>query len=548
MKEMLILTKTLLNANFGFSKFIHDAKTDKKKLGMALLLILVFASLIPVYNMYIKLLNTVYIQLFVLGQEGAIFAMTFSAAAIVVLFFGLIYAMSTFYFSKDLDKLLFLPIKEETIVSAKFINMVVYEYMIVVPILAPVFFIPFEDMGGVLYALFFAIGVLLLPVIPLSIGTVIVMFIMKFVNIEGKKDILRTVSLFLFLVIIILFQFLVNRAATAIPPGSEGEYIEALLRNQNSLVNIVGRTYPPAIWLSKGLYESNTASGIISFLLYGAASVVFGLGVVVAGKKLYVQGYFNKSDSVKKHIALEYDKDVVASSPWKAIFLNDMKMVLRTPIYLFNCVSIVVIIPVIMILMPLISGGGELDMFTELYRDFKDIFTFLLIGIFVFIAGTNPTQSTTVSREGKASWVNAVVPVSKRDAFMGRMIFPIILQTTAMMFFLVPLIFILKLEVSTVAFALIGGLASSVPVIGFGVLVDTYRPKLDWDDPQKAVKQNLNVLFNMLAAIAFGAAMGFAIYFLFNVAGLSVEVLVGILIVASTLMTALVYSLYNRIN
>lgn len=548
MKEILMLTKTLLNANFGFSKMVHDVKTDTKKILMPLLIILVFASLVPVYIMYTRLLKTVYLQLFVLGQEGALFAMTFSGAAIVVLFFGLIYAMSTFYFSKDLDKLLFLPLKEESIVASKFINMVIYEYMIIVPILAPVFFIPFEEMGGILYSVFFIFGVLLLPVIPLSIGTILVMLVMKFINIEGKKDILRTISLFLFLIVLIVFQLLVNKAATSIPPGSEGEYIEALLRNQNSLVNIVGRTYPPAIWLSKGLFASNSLIGIFSFFSYAAVSIAFGIGVVFVGKKLYVQGYFNKSDSAKKQVALEYDKDVVSSLPWKAIFLNDMKMVMRTPIYLFNCVSIVVILPVLMVAIPFINGGGELDVFVDLYQNFKDLFALVLVGIFVFVAGTNPTQSTTVSREGKASWINKVIPVAKRDFFIGRMVFPMILQISAMVFFIVPLIFILKLEASTALFAFTGGLAGSFPVIGFGILIDTLRPKLDWDDPQKAVKQNLNVLFNMLGAMIFGVVMGFIMLFLFNTAGLAIAYLIAMLIAASILLTFLIYNLYSRFN
>lgn len=34
-----------------------------------------------------------------------------------------------------------------------------------------------------------------------------------------------------------------------------------------------------------------------------------------------------------------------------------------------------------------------------------------------------------------------------------------------------------------------------------GLLIDVYNPKLDWDSEQKAVKQNVNVLYNMLAGI-----------------------------------------------
>jgi ABC-2 type transport system permease protein len=34
-----------------------------------------------------------------------------------------------------------------------------------------------------------------------------------------------------------------------------------------------------------------------------------------------------------------------------------------------------------------------------------------------------------------------------------------------------------------------------------GLLIDLHNPKLDWDSEQKAVKQNVNLLYNMLAAV-----------------------------------------------
>ena len=37
-----------------------------------------------------------------------------------------------------------------------------------------------------------------------------------------------------------------------------------------------------------------------------------------------------------------------------------------------------------------------------------------------------------------------------------------------------------------------------------GIIIDIKRPKLTWDNEQKAVKQNLNVLINMVIAIIGG--------------------------------------------
>jgi ABC-2 type transport system permease protein len=39
----------------------------------------------------------------------------------------------------------------------------------------------------------------------------------------------------------------------------------------------------------------------------------------------------------------------------------------------------------------------------------------------------------------------------------------------------------------------------------FGIIIDLYNPKLKWDNEQKAVKQNVNVLISMLFSVLAGA-------------------------------------------
>lgn len=548
MKEIWLLTKTLLKANLGFSKAVREIKNDPRKLGIPLLMVLALGSLIPVYVLYIKLLKSVYLQLFVLQQEGTIFAILFSGASIAVLFFGMVYAMSTLYFSRDLERLLYLPLREESLIAAKFFNMVFYEYFIVLPFLLPVFFVAFPDLGGPMYALYFVVGVLLVPVIPLSLGTLLVMFIMKFVSLDGKKDMIRTVSLFAILILILGIQVLVSRAAMTLPPGSEAEFLAALLRDENSLVHLVGRSYPPAIWISKALYLKNFGEGLLYFILYGVVSAAFLLGTIQVGKRWYVQGFFNKVESSKKQGKAEDQKKLIQHSVWKAVFLQDFRLVMRTPVYLFNCVSIVVLLPVLLFLMPVLSGETELGFLLNIPPRFEPYVGLVLIGFFVFMAGINPTQSTTISREGKNYWVQQVLPISKRDRFIGRMAFPLVLQLFSMIFLLVGLAFVMKLRLSIMIGALAGGGFITLPILALGILVDTLRPKLDWDDPQKAVKQNFNVFIDMLLGAGYGVLIGFLSY----QAIVRWEVKAGVLLLVwsliGCLLTWVLYKLYGKVD
>lgn len=54
------------------------------------------------------------------------------------------------------------------------------------------------------------------------------------------------------------------------------------------------------------------------------------------------------------------------------------------------------------------------------------------------------------------------------------------------------------------------GTALAFPAITSSLLIDMLRPFLDWDNPQRAIKQNANVLIAMVA----GGAQFYLIYLL----------------------------------
>jgi ABC-2 type transport system permease protein len=54
---------------------------------------------------------------------------------------------------------------------------------------------------------------------------------------------------------------------------------------------------------------------------------------------------------------------------------------------------------------------------------------------------------------------------------------------------------------------LIVSLVALLPVMEAGLLIDIFRPKLDWDNEQKAEKQNLNVIFSILFSTLLGGAV-----------------------------------------
>jgi len=412
--------------------------------------------------------------------------------------------------------------------------------------LLPILIVAFKDFGGILYVMYSILMILLLPVIPLGIGTIAIMILMKVTNIQGKKDLLRNLSMFLLLFIVIGMQMAINKLVVTIEPGKEGEFLSNLLQKSDGMMVFIGKAYPPAIWFSKSMSNSHNLWGfaytLLNILL--AIGMVYLIGLI--GSKIYLKALLEKSNHKKSQKKVELTSMIRSKPQAIAIFLNDVKLVLRTPIYLFNCVSITFLLPILLVVLPLMTGGEEID-FGEIFVYFNDFINLALIALFGFMATTNPTASTTFSREGKAYWITKVLPMSPGSIFIGRLLQPIILEFLAIIFMLLALQLALPLSLSQMFLTLLVGLIVSLPILAVGVLIDKINPKLDWDEPQKAVKQNFNVVFNMLLGVGYILLLGFISMQLVKLE-FSIGLIYGFISIVSVLLTSGLFWMFSRVK
>jgi len=110
----------------------------------------------------------------------------------------------------------------------------------------------------------------------------------------------------------------------------------------------------------------------------------------------------------------------------------------------------------------------------------------------------NPAVSSTFSREGKNIWILKNIPVKPEIQVYGKLlagysisfIAAVLSAVVAMLSFRIP-------PVATVM-AIILSAAALVPISAVGIFIDMMRPKLVWNNPQEAIKQNFNVVVAML--------------------------------------------------
>lgn len=501
-----------INLNFGLSVLRHHWKTRDTKLlgqlGIAAIIVLTGAIF---GGMYYAFLNMTYNALSALGHGQAVLTMGVVTSSLFVVFAGLALVVSVFYFANDLDFLVSLPLQPHQVLDGKFATVLVNAYLIAAPFAIPtlVLFCIREGMGPV-YWLTSALVFLLIPVLPLAVASVAVLFIMSVTNIGRYKDALRVVGLSFLLMLALGFNYLLSSAA------ANTESIHSILRDPEGLVRMVGRAYPPSVWATRALNPVTPSSGILHVILFAAASAAGLALMMVAAHYLFYKGLIAgrevspgrrlRSDEIDSRFSRQ-------SSPIAAIARREVRILVRTPIFMFNSVAMLVILPLISLFAMVMPGSDTLRALIESGGARQTI----MLGAAGFLATMGmfaPSPASAISREGKLFWISKMIPVTATDQLKGKLAYSFALTALA-----IPILYLYSVLVfswSALEFAaiVVFGMAGSAPVIISNLLIDLFRPYLTWDDPQKAIKQN----FNVVAGMVVGAAILFGLYQVFKAA------------------------------
>lgn len=201
--------RTLTSVIFKNSKRKDSKNRSTKREGM---LSALSFGIVFVFLAILMALTSFYVT-----TKMAEFEQTYAFVNILLLMnFFLLFAKSIFeslnvlYFSKDLKILLRMPIKSKDILNAKLLNMIVSEYEMEIIMLAiPMIVYGIYTNVNIIFYLYMVIILLILPVIPILITSLVISIIMRFTNsIKNKSKVMYiTIITAIFLIGIITTRF-----------------------------------------------------------------------------------------------------------------------------------------------------------------------------------------------------------------------------------------------------------------------------------------------------------------------------------------------------
>ena len=263
-------------------------------------LIIVPVALIPAFFMYVSLMSATYFGLSMINQTSVFLSIGYIMATVLIIVFGVMYILSEFYFSDNMEELIPLPIHPRKLIVAKFISILVFEYIFAAFIFLPVLIIYGVGQGmGLLYVLLSFLVFVTIPVLPLSLVTAMIMLIMQSASLKGRKDMLQIVFVFLGIAVIFGVQIWFT---SQLGSGDEVDFqllMNTLLSNNEGLLNSIGYIMPTSFLMAWTLNKIT----LMSFAWVGALLGITLLSCVLMvsiGERVYIKSIVSGKNHEKR--------------------------------------------------------------------------------------------------------------------------------------------------------------------------------------------------------------------------------------------------------
>ncbi|NTW95666.1 MAG: hypothetical protein HGB31_03505 [Erysipelotrichaceae bacterium] len=485
----------------------------KKSIWTRLLPAFLVVAFIPTLFSFYMMAQEALKLLIPLQQSGVILGLMLTAMSLMIFFLAIFLIPAVFYFSKDVEVLLALPLKAHTIVAAKLAVSMIYEYVSVLLIGLPILAAYVVNVQP--EPLFYVITLVVLifaPLIPLILAGLIVMVVMALFPKARNRDLFNYLSGF----VALAFAIGINLSVNSIVQIDAQSMITMLIQGNDSLTGIFGYMIPSIPFAINAMVHLKVLDLVISLAIALGFIVIF---LVVSDVVYFMTavGVNETGASRKKLKAKAYTKMTLRSNPMLTYTFKELKLMIRTPIYLLNNISTVVLMPVILLGSIMTGVGSDDEAITAIksipWNDPNVLAYVLAAGaaIGLFMSSLNLITVTAISREGTNVYFMKFIPMSYFKQIQAKVFSGLIISFLGIVFMLIPFGIILGIPPLSLFLSFIAALLSGVLINYIGIIVDMIHPKLVWEQEAAAVKQNLNAAFTMLPAMGLGVALFFTI-------------------------------------
>ena len=501
MNKIINLTKVFLKTSFSNMNTQMGMPSKSNKIVSKILYVVLFLYLAAIVSLFsggmvesLKIINQQ--EIFI----GLILLVVTAFCVIQTIFSSI----NVFYFTKDNEYILPLPLKPYEIILARTNVLIITEYIVTVLI----GFIPLLVYGvltsvSMSYYLLMFVALVLVPILPILLVSIIVMIIMSFAKITKNKNKFQLIATILVLSIVIALSL----STTKLQDDITNEQLAHMLVEANGMVDLLKGYFPTLDYAISSLTSDSIVVALIELLKVLVFTISGVIVYVFIAQKIYFKGLVGNlfsSSSKKKNIKINTNK-YNNSKLYKSYISKEFKCLIRNPVFFMQCLLPAILIPLLMIVMVILQMKNSITpQMSEQLNSFNGntfIVACVILGVIQFFSMFIYISITAISRDGKNAIFMKYIPVSLYKQYIYKCIPNIVMGSITSIISIVVANIILKLDMLMIVLVFIVAIIMNVAESIILIIIDLKRPKLEWDSEYAVVKQNFNLIFPMIISM-----------------------------------------------
>jgi ABC-2 type transport system permease protein len=346
------------------------------------------------------------------------------------------------------------------------------------------------------------------PLLPLAAAYLLLVPLMTVGRFLRNKNSLMIIGGIVGLVFALAFNLYIQSAMARL---SDPAWILANFAGPDSILARIGSAYPPTYLAWKSLSSGGGLGALYALAnlalgLAAAAAVVLALGPAYAASLLgFGEMRLRRLSDARSYIY----KTLRRRSAFASSVLREVRMLNREPIYFMNGPMVVVLMPLIFGIM-YIAQREQLNALLSQLGDFRGgPYAVLACAAFGSFLGTSMSiPSTALSRDAKVLPYLKALPLGYGSYMLAKLGHALLFSAFGVLVGACGGGLALGLTALDILGALLIALAFSTFMNAAGLWLDTANPRLSWDNPITAMKQNVNAVIAILGTMGFLGALG----------------------------------------
>ena len=453
-----------------------------------------------------------------------------------------------FYYSKDLEYILPLPVKTTEILIAKLNTVIIIMYLTeALFLLVPMIMYGMLEAQTISFFVSMIIALIFFPILFTTIISIIMLFVMKLSKLIKNQDIFQTaiVSILSFIIIFAEMSYIEQIIFKKGPEDIEQIKIVQMKIDEINNAFLIINPLIEILNNNKFIYK------LINFIKILIINIIPIIIFILIGNKLYLKNILQNKNKIRK---IKRKNKYKQKNKIIQYIKNDIKNIIKNPTFFIQYIFQYLFIAMIGVIL--------LNLFIPTYMDelrktnivenigleaVKLQATLIVIGIIQLIFTFSNLSITAISRQGKNAQFMKYIPISLYKQFKLKAI-PQIFLNLIVIFMILTTIY-LKIPEITIEYYIIAFLLAIILNIinsYIMLLIDLKKPNLNWVNEESISKNNGNKLYQYVYTI-----FSFLILMYFSNIFENISFIISILSIVAILILILIFIkkyIKNNIN